>query len=299
MPDVPDDPAKWLYEVKLDGYRCCAVVDGRGGAQLFSRYGNAWPERFPDIHEALRELDEPLVLDGEIVAVDAKGRPSFQELQNWQSTRHRIVFYAFDITHRRGRDVMSLPIEERKEILAEVAENFREPLRIAEALEADVKTLIPQMKTLGLEGIVAKRRGTRYQAGKRSTDWIKHRFNETDEFVIGGYIAEADTFSRLLIGEWRGRELHFIHKLRNGFSRITKKQVMDALRGLEIDECPFVNPEDEATWVRPVREVEVEFVERTAGGRLRHAFFRRLMTPDDRSSAKSPSRRPRRPANRR
>jgi bifunctional non-homologous end joining protein LigD len=294
--EVPDDPARWLYEVKLDGYRCCAVVDRRGRAQLYSRYGNPWPERFPEIHEALSELNEPLVLDAEIVAVDAKGRPSFQELQNWQSTRWRIVFYAFDITHRDGRDLMALPIEERKAMLADVAQRFREPLRLAEALDAGLRTLVPKMKTLGLEGIVAKRRGSTYRSGERTPAWIKHRFNEIGEYVIGGYIAEADTFSRLLIGEWRGRELHFLHKLRNGFSRITRKQVMQALRGLEIDECPFVNPEDDATWVRPVRMVEVEFVERTAGGRLRHAFFRRLMTPDDRSSAKLPAGRARRRA---
>ena len=80
MAEVPDDPARWLYEVKLDGYRCCAVVDRRGRAQLHTRYGNPWPERFPDIHQALSELNEPLVLDGETVAVDSKGRPSFQQL---------------------------------------------------------------------------------------------------------------------------------------------------------------------------------------------------------------------------
>lgn len=309
MAEVPDDPARWLYEVKLDGYRCCAVVDARGRAQLFSRYGNPWPERFPAIHAALGELREPLVLDGEIVAVDKHGRPSFQELQNWQSTRLRIVFYAFDITHRGGRDLVSLPIEERKAILAGVAQNFREPLRLAESLDADLRTLVPQMKKLGLEGIVAKKRGSTYRDGERSPSWIKHRFNEVGEFVVGGYIAEGDTFARLLVGVWENDELLFVKKLKNGFSRITKKQVMESLRGLEIDDCPFANlPEPkgrsavdaevmkEVTWVRPVREVEVEFVEWTSGRRLRHAFFRRLMTPDERSSSKSRRGSPRRRA---
>ena len=300
MAEVPDDPARWLYEVKLDGYRSCAVVDRRARAQLYSRYGNPWPERFPDIHEALSELAEPLVLDGEIVAVDAQGRPSFQELQNWQSTRLRIVYYIFDITHRDGRDLVSLPIEERKTILAAVAERFREPLRLADALEADLRTLVPQMKKLGLEGIVAKRRGATYRPGDRSSSWIKHRFNEVGEFVIGGYIAEDDTFARLLIGVWDKGELRFVKKLKNGFSRLTRKQVIESLRGLEVDQCPFANlPEPkgrgavdaavmkEVTWVRPVRMVEVEFVEWTSSGRLRHAFFRRLVKPDERSSSGS------------
>ncbi len=290
MAEVPDDPARWLYEVKLDGYRCCAVVDKRGHAQLYSRYGNPWPERFPDIHAALSEVNEPLVLDGEIVAIDAKGRPSFQELQNWQSTRLRIVYYVFDITHRAGRDLLSLPIEERKAILAEVAQSFRVPLRIADALEADLRTLVPQMKKLGLEGIVAKRRGTTYRPGDRPSTWIKHRFNEVGEFVIGGYIAEEGMLARLLVGQWEGKELVFVKKLKNGFSRLTKKQVMESVRGLEIDACPFASvPEDVegATWVRPVRKVEVEFVEWTSARKLRHAFFRRLVTPDEGSSSGS------------
>ena len=302
MAEVPDDRERWLYEVKLDGYRCCAVVDSRGRAQLYSRYGNPWPERFPEIHAALSELEEPLVLDGEIVAVDAKGRPSFQELQNWQSTRLRIVYYVFDITHRAGRDLMSLPIEERKAILNDVARSFREPLRIADSLDADIGVLVPQMKKLGLEGIVAKRRGTTYRSGDRSSSWIKHRFNEVGEFVIGGYIPENDTFSRLLVGVWNGGELTFIKKLKNGFSRLTRKQVMESLRGLEIGECPFASvPEDldDPIWVRPVRMVEVEFVEWTSSGKLRHAFFRRLVRPDEESSLESNRGSKRRPGGRR
>lgn len=304
MAEVPDDRAKWLYEVKLDGYRCCAVVDTKGRAQLFSRYGNPWPERWPDIHQALSELGEPLVLDGEIVAVDAKGRPSFQELQNWQSTRLLIVFYAFDITHRGGRDLMSLPIEERKAILTEVAASFRDPLRVSEALEAGLHALVPRMKKLGLEGIVAKRRGSTYRPGDRSTSWIKHRFNAVEEFVVGGYIPDGDTFSHLIVGQWKDDRLLFVKKLKNGFSRITKKQVLESLRGLEIDERPFAGSKllreadipSDVQWVRPARIVEVEFVEWTAGGRLRHAFFRRLVTPDDPSSAKSRAGRSRRRA---
>ena len=88
---IPDEASKWLYEVKLDGYRCCAVVKN-GKAFLYSRYGNAWPQRFPAITRALAALNEPVILDGEIVAVDRNGVPSFQELQNWQSTRLQIVY---------------------------------------------------------------------------------------------------------------------------------------------------------------------------------------------------------------
>lgn len=287
VPDVPEERSRWIYEVKLDGYRCCAVVRS-GKSFLYSRYGNSWPERFPEIHAALAALRD-CVLDGEIVAVDRKGRPSFQELQNWQSTRHLVVYYAFDILHLEGRDLRSLPIEERKEILERLGKSFSDPLRISAMLDAPPAILIPQMKKMGLEGIVAKRRGSRYEAGRRSPFWMKHRFNESADFVIGGYIPEGDTFSRLLVGEWRGNELVFVKKLKNGFSPISKKEVFQAIRGLKIRKCPFVNLPEKAgrsaideevmktvVWVRPERSVEVDFVERTTGGRLRHAAFRKV-----------------------
>lgn len=295
--DLPDDPQKWLYEVKLDGYRCCAIANGRGGAQLFSRYGNPWPERFPAIHAALGELAESAVLDGEIVAVDANGRPSFQELQNWQSTPLLIVYYAFDVTWLEGRDLTRLPIEERKKVLEELARDFRDPLRVSAALDAPLHRLIPQMKGLGLEGIVAKRLGSTYRSGERTPAWVKKRFNEVEELVVGGYIPEDDTFARLLVGEWQDGRLVFLKKLKNGFSRLTRQQVFDAIRGLRVNECPFAGKVDlgrndtPPVWVRPVRLVEVEFVERTAGGKLRHASFRRLVSPDDPSSAESKARR--------
>ena len=285
--DLPDDRSRWIYEVKLDGYRCCATVH-RGVAQLFSRYGNPWPDRFPSIHLALSALPD-VVLDGEIVAVDRAGRPSFQELQNWQSTRHLIVFYAFDLLYLDGRDLRALPIEERKRALAEVGSTFADPLRLSAMLDAPLEKLVPEMKRLGLEGIVAKRLGSRYES-RRSAAWQKRRFNETGEFVIGGYIPEGDTFSRLLIGEWRNGELHFVKKLKNGFNPLSRREVMNVVSKLRARKCPFVNlPErpgrsavdaevmKTVVWVEPLREVEVEFVEWTAGGRLRHAAFRQLI----------------------
>ena len=285
--DLPDDRARWIYEVKLDGYRCCAVVH-RGASRLYSRYGNPWPDRFAGIHDALATLRD-VTLDGEIVAVDRSGRPSFQELQNWQSTRHRIVFYAFDALHLDGRDLRALPIEERKRILDDLGSSFEDPLRLSATLDAPLKRLVPQMKKLGLEGIVAKRLGSRYESGRRSPAWQKKRFNETGDFVIGGYIPEDDTFSRLLIGVWREGELHFVKKLKNGFNPIAKKEVMRAIETLRVRSCPFADlPErpgrsavdaevmKTAVWVKPERSVEVEFVEWTGGGKLRHAAFRQL-----------------------
>ena len=279
--ELPDDNSIWLYEVKLDGYRCCAVITPPK-ARLYSRYGNLWSDRFQNIARALARFDEPMVLDGEIVALDRSGLPDFQELQNWQSTRAPIVFYAFDLLHRGDRDLRRVPIEGRKAMLGALP--FEDPIRLALSVDAKLSTVTRRMKKLGLEGIVAKRRGSRYESGKRSKAWLKHRFNEVEEFVIGGYLPEGDSFSRLLVGARRGEKLMFVKKLKNGFLEVTRHQVMKAIRALRTKNNPFANPRDmepevlaEAIWVRPKRKVEVEFVEWTEHGRLRHASFRKLV----------------------
>ena len=286
--ELPDDATKWMYEVKLDGYRCCGIARGGGKAALYSRYGNLWTDRFHNVRDALAKIDVPMIVDGEIVALDRNGLPSFQQLQNWQSTRAPIVFYVFDVVHLDGRELRTVPIEERKRILETIA--FEDPIRISAVLDARLTTLISGMKKLGLEGLVAKRIGSRYESGERSRAWLKHRFNEVDELAIGGYLPEGSTFSRLLVGSWKGDRLMFVKKLKNGFSAFTKEEIMRAIRPLRTRRCPFANlPEPkgrsavdeevmrEAVWVKPERRVEVEFVERTASGRLRHASFRKLV----------------------
>jgi bifunctional non-homologous end joining protein LigD len=162
---------------------------------------------------------------------------------------------------------------------------------VGHARRAAAQARLPDEETRA-RGNRRQRLGSRYEEGRRSPAWLKHRFNETGPFVIGGYIPEEETFSRLLIGVWRGSELHFLKKLKNGFTPLSRREIMRSIGPLRIGRCPFVNlPErpgrsavDAAVmktvvWVRPVREVEVEFVEWTAGGKLRHAAFRQLIDP--------------------
>lgn len=282
VPDLPEDGSKWLYEVKLDGYRCCAVRDANGKTMLYSRYGNRWADRFPKVHEALAQLGESIVLDGEIVALDAKGLPSFQDLQNWQSTRRPIVFYAFDILHYRGRRLLGEPLEARKELLASL--ELPEPIRLVPPLDAGLPALIAEMKRLGLEGLVAKRKGTRYAAGERSQWWVKKRFNEVDEFIVGGYVTFRGQIERLLIGTPVRDGLHFVHILKHGFTPFNRRELLTVLEPLQTKENPFVDaePERRVHWVHPKLEIEVEFVERTKSGNLRHAFYRQMVMPPKR-----------------
>src|SRR3954462_10855844 len=129
---VPKLPAAegWLYEVKLDGYRVIATKDGKD-VGLYSRYGNALTQQFPAISFALQQLAaRAVILDGEIVALDEKGRPNFQELQNRQKTKLPIVFNVFDLLHLEREDLLELPLRQRRKRLESLAKSFREPLRL-------------------------------------------------------------------------------------------------------------------------------------------------------------------------
>jgi DNA ligase D-like protein (predicted ligase) len=291
---VPKLPAgkDWVYEIKQDGYRAIALID-HGTASLYSMSGKDYSSEFKQIVFELQELGEnELVLDGEIVALDEKGRARFQELQNRRNARLPIVYYVFDVLHRNGRDMLDVPLSQRKELLTDVAGRFREPLRLNPVFNTELSSLVEQVKSLGLEGIVAKRAGSLYLPGKTSDAWQKHRFNEEAEFVIGGYVRGGANFSSLVVGEYRGKDLYYVKRVAAGFTPHLREETFESLRGLETRKCPFVNlPEPnrsghgltaekmrQCVWLKPERTCELEFVERTKGGRLRHAEFRRLIS---------------------
>jgi bifunctional non-homologous end joining protein LigD len=282
----------WVYEIKQDGYRAIGLVDG-SSAMLYSMSGQNYTSDFPHIAFALKNLRRGnLVLDGEIVALDVRGRASFQELQNRRTSRQPIVFYVFDVLHFNGRDTLDLTLDERRGLLDELGAHFSDPLRVNPLFRTDLPPLIQQVKTLGLEGVVAKRSDSPYLPGRESDAWQKHRFNREAEFVIGGYVASGDTFSSIIVGEYRGDKLYYVKRVAAGFTPYLRQQVLEELKPLATRICPFVNlPEPnrsghglttkkmpDCVWLKPERRCELEFVERTQSGRLRHAVFRRLIS---------------------
>jgi bifunctional non-homologous end joining protein LigD len=287
LPEGPD----WFYEVKQDGYRIIAVVDGPT-VLLYSYSGLDYTERYPGVAFALREARlGRAVLDGELVALEPDGRTSFHELQNARHTKLPIVYFAFDLLHQNGRDLLTLPQEDRRKKLDALAKRFREPLRVNPVFETDRDSFVAQVKRLKLEGVVAKNRSAVYVPGKPSEAWQKQRFGQENEFVIGGYIPGGQNFSELLIGYYEGSRLMFVKRLITGFVPHTRQEVFEAIIGLKTKKCPFANlPEpprtkhaltakrmQECVWVKPERQVEVEYVEWTEGGHLRHPKFRRLV----------------------
>jgi ATP-dependent DNA ligase len=235
------------FEIKFDGYRCIAVKRGRE-VTLFSRHKKVLNRRFPNVVEALASLGNDFVLDGELVAFDHQGRPSFQLLQSNPSRELPVYFYAFDLLNRDGELLVNLSIERRRELLDRLLPTPEDPLRLSPLLRAPSGQVLEAVHKLGLEGVVGKRFDSRYEPGERSGAWIKLRANLEQEFVIGGYVPGARGFDALLVGVYEKRELIFVAKVKNGFVPRIRDELFPALKALQTAQCPFRNlPEKRAS----------------------------------------------------
>ena len=285
LPEGPD----WAYEIKLDGYRALAFKTG-GKLQLRSRNDNDFALRYPSIAKALAFLPDDTAVDGEIVALDAEGKPSFNTLQNYGSSKADLIFYVFDVMVLAGKDVMGEPLRQRRELLEKkVLTKLDEPIRYSPALEASLADLVHSVKAQGFEGLVAKRRDSKYQPGERTGAWQKMRVNQGQELVIAGYTPSSKNFDALVIGYYEDGKLMYAARTRNGFTPASRAELFKKLKPLEIKECPFANlPEKKAgrwgagltaekmkecRWLKPQLVGQFEFVEWTDVSHLRHTKF--------------------------
>jgi DNA ligase D-like protein (predicted ligase) len=278
----------WLWEIKLDGYRALAVKSGTG-VTLFSRRRKSLNRQFPYLVEALADLPAGTVVDGEVVAIDRTGRPNFNLLQNSRADASRIQYYIFDLLCWKDRDLMRVPLVERRALLKSVVVILEKRIRIADYFEAAPNDLLAAVREQGLEGIIGKRKDSVYQPGRRSGAWIKHRVNRGQEFVIGGYFPGPHGFDSLIVGYYDGDKFMYVARTRNGFVPASRRQVFSKLKHLVTPACPFVNlPETrrsrfgeelnaekmkKAVWLRPEAVAQIEFLEWTEGDRLRHSKF--------------------------
>jgi len=280
LPDSDD----WSYEPKLDGYRCLAAKS-TGRVVLWSRRGNLFTARFPEIARACDNLPLNTVIDGEVVAIDQDGRISFNVLQHGRPNAH-IQFYAFDVLIHRGRNVLRLPLEERRKLLADALVKVAYPVLRSGPFDVKPSEMIRAAKKIELEGIIAKRKGSVYEAGRRSAAWVKYKINRSQEFVIGGY-TPGNPFDALIVGYYDGADLKFAAKVRNGFVPHVRREVFQLFTGLTTTKCPFVNlPEKRRTmwaltademkqcrWLKPRLVTQIEFKEWTPDEHLRHSSF--------------------------
>jgi DNA ligase D-like protein (predicted ligase) len=286
---LPADGARWIYELKLDGYRAVAFTRD-GAVHLRSRNNSDFNVRYPSILRGLANLPDDTVIDGELIGFDENGRPSFNVLQNSSSANTPLVFYVFDVMVFGGRDLMKEPLEARRTVLErKIIPTLSDPVRYAGAIDAPLRDLIYSVKEQGLEGLVAKRRDSLYEAGLRTGAWMKMRVNRAQPLVIGGYTHGTRTFDALIAGYYDGDRLVYVARTRNGFTPVLRDQLFRKLRPLEVPDCPFVNlPEatsgrwgvgltkakmKDCRWVKPELVGEFEFLEWTADNHLRHSRF--------------------------
>jgi bifunctional non-homologous end joining protein LigD len=231
----------WLTELKLDGYRALAIKTS-GKLQLRSRNDNDFNGRYPSIVKALAAMPDDTVIDGEVIALDAEGRPSFNMLQNYGSAGAPLHFFIFDVLVLKSSDVMGEPLVKRRALIEKhVLPQLADPIRYSPILDGSLKDLVRSVKAQGLEGLVAKRRDSKYEPGLRSGAWQKMRVKAGQELVIGGYTTSPKNFDALIIGYYDGDKLIYAARTRNGFTPGSRVELFKKIKPLEIKECPFAN----------------------------------------------------------
>jgi bifunctional non-homologous end joining protein LigD len=288
----PSASGDWIYELKFDGYRALAMKTGRS-VQLFSSNAKDFTPRFPEIVEGISSLSaRSAILDGEIVALDEEGRSSFQLLQAIELGEERppIAFYAFDLLSLDGVNCMDQPLRSRRERLAALLRDAKEPIRYSAEIEGDPKRLLKEISRRGLEGVIGKKRDSVYEPGRRSRAWIKLKCLHEQEFVIGGYTPPEGTrahFGALLVGYYEKEKLRFAGKVGTGFNEALLKSLHRKMRALSRESCPFTDmpgttrsrwskgagSREKLHWVEPRIVCQLKFTEWTRDGKLRHPVF--------------------------
>jgi bifunctional non-homologous end joining protein LigD len=278
--------SEWLHELKYDGYRIGCHVE-RGKVCLHSRRERDWTASFPEIVAEVERLGiESALLDGEVAFVLPDGKTSFQALQNAFSGGQRsgLTYFVFDLLYLDGRDLRTLPLEQRKTECQQLLRGLPpgSGLRYSQHFELDGPTVLRKACALGAEGIVSKRRDQPYRPG-RNDGWLKIKCLQRQELVVGGFTDPEGArggIGALLVGCFEGRTLRFAGKVGTGrgFTAKFLSQTRRELDAIQTGTCPF-EPRPpgwlgrHAHWVRPTKVVEVAFAEWTTGGHLRHPSF--------------------------
>ena len=292
--EKPPTTGDWIYELKFDGIRLIAIKN-RERVSILSRNQNEQSGRFAEVVQAIKALPvRECVIDGEVVALDEKGRSSFQLLQalEMDGRKSPVYFYAFDLLQSDGKSLLNLPLETRKNVLERVCDDAGDPIRYSGPIGAEAKPLLEEVKRRGLEGIIGKLRNSAYEPGRRSGAWIKLKCVAEQEFVIGGYTPPQGArkhFGAVLVGYYDDKKLVFAGKVGTGFDGKTLSLLHKKFREEERRDCPFVDLPSKQNgrwvqgimpsmmkkmhWVNPKFVAEVKFLEWTRDGKLRAPVF--------------------------
>ena len=293
----------WIFEPKLDGYRAIAYVRG-GSVVLKSRTGRDITGQFPEVVADLQtQLDDELVLDGEIVALGEDGLPDFEVMQRHANPVARrnlerveaappILYYAFDLLYLDGMSLQRLPLHARARRPCMRSLVPGDSLQTIDHVEVQGEALFDAAQRMGLEGFVAKERNSLYEPGVRSRHWLKAKHTQSQELVVGGYTQglgeRAPTFGALILGHHSESGLTYCGAVGSGFDRAMLEALAEELRSLETAEPPFANAEDvdeqSPRWVRPELVATVRFDRWTSDGKLRAPVFVGLRPETDPAS---------------
>jgi bifunctional non-homologous end joining protein LigD len=280
----------WLYELKFDGYRFLAAKAGKK-VRLWSRTEHDFTTRFPDVARALATLKaHGALVDGELVVPDEKGRPSFQLIQN-ADEKTPVHAFVFDLLEIDGEDIRREPLEARRARLAALLPRRASTVHFSAELKGEASALLTALREQGLEGLIAKRRNSVYETGRRSGAWLKIKCVQEQEFVIGGFTAPKGSrahFGALLLGYYHRGKLAFAGKVGTGFDAKTLAALRRQMQAHRRAKCPFARlptgrsrwgPQftraelAKCTWLEPRLVAQVRFAEWTDDGLLRQPTY--------------------------
>jgi bifunctional non-homologous end joining protein LigD len=279
LADEPFDNDEWLFEVKYDGYRALAQIDN-GEVSIISRNGLSFNSKYGKIVETLEKVSHDVILDGEIVMEDTKGKSQFQWLQNHEESpkRGELKFYVFDILYFNGFDLRELELIQRKKILKAILPRLENVVYSEHTIEEGIKAFESAEKKGG-EGIIAKKTTSKYQVNKRTKEWLKIKTEMQQEMVIGGYTEPQGSrkgIGALLCGFYKDGKLQYSGKIGSGYTEKILRDLHEKLSALETETCPFVQKPKlpgKIHWVKPELLAQIKFSEWTETNSMRHPVF--------------------------
>ena len=286
LEDKPPAGDEWLHELKFDGYRMLCHLN-HGGVRFWSRNKKDWTHKFPHLGKAIKEFPaSTAILDGEVVAVDSKGRASFQKLQQAMKTGDAgFIFHVFDLIYLDGVNLTRTPLRLRKSLLESLFESVpaKSPLRYSDHVEGDGAKFFKQACNYGIEGIVSKLADSAYESTRTRT-WVKVKCIKRQEFVIAGFtLSDKDFpgFGALILGVYDKGKLIYAGRAGTGFTIKQRLELRKKLDQIVRPTSPFAEkPKDprlkRAVWVTPKLVGEVAFTEWTDDGSVRHPSFQGL-----------------------
>lgn len=280
----PFNDINYIYELKLDGIRCIAYLD-ESGTELHNKRNLKITNRYPELNNIHKQINKRCILDGELI-VFAEGRPDFSEIQRrslmtnkvrieLSAKKYPVTFVAYDILYYDNKQITDLPLMDRKKLLEEnINENDR--ISISRYIEENGIVLYELTVQQDLEGIVAKKKDSRYYFGKNTRDWIKIKNLKDDDFVVCGYIEKSEGTVSIVLGQYdKNNMLVYKGHVTMGINKSDFQTIINTRR-IDVPEFGIPKGNDKAIWLEPINVCAVRFMEKTSAGSLRQPVFKGL-----------------------